>query len=254
MFNINKKYFILLSLPLVLTACGSDESGRQEAASVAAVASIENNANYQTGAPLEVTADGQTQVIPEGTSLTVLESKEDARLGAMVRVGISSDNSKLPSEGWVRLEELKASKLELLPEGDLEEEDADLSLGSEQLGRKVRAGKRKMTYCYAYVKKYLIKAGLVSTYLPGGSAYQAAGILPKYGFYRIAGGPESAQLNDLCVYRGGRGGNGHIEVRVPGGWYYGYGIKPAPITRVNHPFLGCYRKGGASSAPRLGHI
>jgi tartrate dehydratase beta subunit/fumarate hydratase class I family protein len=98
----------------------------------------------------------------------------------------------------------------------------------------------RMTYCYKYVKQYLLKKKLVSVYLPGGSAYMAATILPKYGFTKVSRKPSQAIVHDVCVYKGGPSGHGHIEVKTSSGWYYGYGYKKAPIK--NRIFIGCFHK------------
>lgn len=98
----------------------------------------------------------------------------------------------------------------------------------------------RMTYCYRYVKKYLLKVGLVKVYLPGASAYMAAKILPKHGFKKVSRKPSQAINHDVCVYKGGPAGHGHIEVKRPQGWYYGYGFKKSPIK--NRIFIGCFHK------------
>jgi|GEM_PF-4836073 len=174
------------------------------------------------------TLDGSS--VRGGTAISILESRGNA-----VRLGVDSDEAGQASEVWVSATDLMHSGIERVEEGDLEEESL-----AEDAAR--RRGKRKMTYCYRYVKLYLLERKKVRVYLPGVSAWMAAGELPKHGFRKIAGGPDSAKLNDVCVYRGGNGGNGHVEVRVRGGWYYGYGVKPKPISRRNRPFIGCFRK------------
>ncbi len=113
-----------------------------------------------------------------------------------------------------------------------EENLRTLFLYEEILGR--------MTYCYRYVKKYLLNKGFVKTYLPGTSAYMAATVLPKYGFVKSARLPRQAITYDVCVYKGGPSGHGHIEVLDPRGWYYGYGYFKKPIS--NRTFLGCFYK------------
>jgi hypothetical protein len=98
----------------------------------------------------------------------------------------------------------------------------------------------RMTYCYRYVKKYLLKKGLVNSYLPGVSAFMAATVLPKHGFAKSNRKPSSAITYDVCVYKGGSSGHGHIEVLDPKGWYYGYGYFKNAIK--NRIFLGCFYK------------
>jgi len=101
---------------------------------------------------------------------------------------------------------------------------------------------RKMTYCYRYVKARLLKMGLVKIYLPGVSAYSAATTLPKHGFRKTGRGRNKARTNDVCVYSGGNGGNGHIEIKVAGGWWYGYGVKPDPISLNGRKLITCFYK------------
>jgi hypothetical protein len=98
----------------------------------------------------------------------------------------------------------------------------------------------RMTYCYRYVKKYLLSKGFVDVYLPGVSAYMAADILPKHGFNKVTRKPSQATTYDVCVYKGGPSGHGHIEVLDPKGWYYGYGYKSQPIK--NRIFISCFYK------------
>ncbi len=98
----------------------------------------------------------------------------------------------------------------------------------------------RMTYCYKYVKQYLLKVGLVKVYLPGASAYMAATVLPKHGFKKVSRKPASAITHDVCVYKGGPSGHGHVEVKTSKGWYYGYGYKKSPIK--NRIFIGCFHK------------
>ncbi len=194
---------------------------------VAGMLSSESRADtFVTSANLRA-VDGTE--LREGTPITILESRGDK-----LRLGVDSDEAGQASEIWVTASELTHAGIQQVEEGDYEED----SLSEDA----ARGRKRKMTYCYRYVKQYLLKHKLVKIYLPGGSAWMAAGELPKHGFHKIAGGPESARVHDVCVYRGGNGGNGHVEVRVPGGWYYGYGVKPNTINRSTHPFLGCFRK------------
>lgn len=98
----------------------------------------------------------------------------------------------------------------------------------------------RMTYCYRYVKRYLLSKGFVDVYLPGASAYMAAEILPKHGFSKTSRTPAQASTYDVCVYKGGPSGHGHIEVLDPKGWYYGYGYKAHPIK--NRIFISCFYK------------
>jgi len=97
-----------------------------------------------------------------------------------------------------------------------------------------------MTYCYRYVKRYLLSIGKVKTYLPGTSAWEAAKILPKHGFRKTGHTPAKAKEGEVCVYSGGPKGHGHIEVKRNGKWWYGYGYLPQPIK--NRKFIACFAK------------
>lgn len=230
---LNRHAFALSIVALALTACGKGPSPAPDGSSAAPAAAQSSAAlpesgtgnNYQTASVVK--AFGSNEEIPAGTQVTVLETR-----GEFAHLGIDSDDERLPTEAWVKLAD---AKLEKLGESDLEESDGIL----EDAGRRVSGG---MTYCYRYVKEYLLSHHLVKSYLPGASAWMASGVLQRMGWHQISGGPDAARVNDVCVYRGGRGDNGHAEVRVPGGWYYGYGVKPHSIGRANHPFIGCYRK------------
>ena len=167
--------------------------------------------------------------IPADSLFTVLENAVDANGQTMVHVGLDSD-ANVPSDFWARSTEVDSSALVAV---------SDVQGSSDLLGAQ---GVKGMTYCYKFVKMYLLKIGLVRGYLAGGSAWMAKSALPSAGFHMNGRRPAQAQVNDVCVYYGGRGGNGHIEVRTAAGWYYGYGYKPAPITLVNHSLIGCYSK------------
>lgn len=167
--------------------------------------------------------------LPAGTEVAVLERRVDADLGALVRVGVDrSDAEGGTLDLWLRSDEL--FETDLLPYAPSDE-------ASSGDGDEVDA---LMTYCFRYVKQYLLKIGKVNVYLPGGSAYQAATILPKYGFRRTGNSPATAVENEVCVYGGGPAGHGHIEVKRGGKWWYGYGFKANPI--ANRRFLGCFYK------------
>lgn len=237
--KLNKSYVISAALLLALSACGkagSDAAANasaqaQPAAASAALATNGTGNNYVTASTLKfVDASGAAGNLPAGTSVTMLETKN-----GYVHLGVDSDDASLPADVWVKLDDAAASRFVAQPERDLTEGDDSVF---EEAGRGTHGG---MTYCYRYVKEYLLSHHLVKSYLPGASAWQAAGVLSRMGWHSI-GGPDNAKVNDVCVYHGGRGGNGHAEVRVPGGWYYGYGVKSHSITRVNHTLIGCFRK------------
>lgn len=168
--------------------------------------------------------DEQEHRLVSGMSFLWIEQQADDDGQLWFRLGLEAENFtaleeqeivSAISEIWVRAEDFY--KLDLL-------EDVVT----------------RMTYCYRYVKKYLLKKGFVDTYLPGASAYMAATILPQHGFTKSKRTPLQAKTYDVCVYKGGPSGHGHIEVRDPQGWYYGYGYKKQPIQ--NRTFLGCFFK------------
>lgn len=167
--------------------------------------------------------------IPAGSQVTILED-----VSAHYRLGVETSDEAF--ELWLSAEELK--DLNLHGFDDIDPYDADgyqIDDEADFLGLR-----KKMTYCYRYVKLYLLDKGLVKSYLPGASAYMAASILPKHGFKKVSRKPSNAIVNDVCVYRGGPSGHGHIEVMTSKGWYYGYGYKQSPIK--NRTFIGCFHK------------
>jgi hypothetical protein len=179
-----------------------------------------------------------------GETMTILSAPMLTPVGAFVKVGLDVEDTDVEAEVWVRVADLTAGRLlTKLEEGEIDEAvalgDTDLFAATEVASRRGQRGRRRgVTLCYRYVKLYLLRTGKVRTYLPGGSAYMAAGVLPRHGFRRTGTGPGGARVGDVCVYRGGR--HGHIEVLTSGGWYYGYGYKSAPIS--NRRFVACFRK------------
>lgn len=178
--------------------------------------------------------------IGAGSDITVLEAFHDAQAGDVVHIGINNDeDAEGISDLWVPAQQLNTDAL-------AREDDSAFGAEIEQSEHIVmediasRGKKKKMTYCYRFVKQYLLSHRMVPVYLQGGSAYMAANVLPKYGFKKLSIKPSQAKLNDVCVYRGGKGGNGHIEILTAKGWYYGYGYISHPI--ANHPFIACFRK------------
>lgn len=160
-----------------------------------------------------------------GSEMAVLGVKQDAALGTLVHVGIDvAADSQIPADLWVSDRDLPQDALE--PYAPADESDNNFSVF--------------MTYCYRYVKQYLLQTGQVKVYLPGVSAWEAAGILPKHGFRRTGHSPASAKNGEVCVYSGGPQGHGHIEVKRNGKWWYGYGFKPNPIS--GRRFIACFAK------------
>jgi hypothetical protein len=233
--SVNKKY--LLAAALFLSTCAFGPTARADS---------DLGENYVTGTSMRATtSDGREGLVPAGTMVTMLGNSGDA---TMVHFGVDSDDESVPSEIWVKMSDVAAMKLEIqVAEDDVSDgfsDEGGLSFledaGHARHRGRGHRGKGGMTYCYRGVKNYLLAHHMVSSYLPGASAWMAATTLPKYGFHKVSESPEQAKLNDVCVYHGGRGGNGHIEVKVAGGWYYGYGVIPHAIR--NHPFIACFRK------------
>ena len=171
----------------------------------------------------------------EDTILTVLETTVDERGGTLLHLGIDSDATPV-SDVWVQANELDEKALEEV--SSLDENESGGEVGGDSMSTLGQG----MTYCYKFVKMYLMKIGLTNHYLAGGSAWMAKNALPAAGFALNGRSPTAAHVNDVCVYYGGRGGNGHVEVKTAAGWYYGYGYKPQPITLRNHRLIGCYSK------------
>ena len=233
-------FLVCVALPLgliSLAGCGKSTVSEavaspvfQQEESFAATGFILNQATS-----LNVVAPGQAQDraqvdLLEGAEIALLERKHDENLGELVRVGIdANEGSPLPNDFWVSASQLPASILTPYAPAD----DADFA--AEDVD-----ALKKMTYCYRYVKQYLLKTGQVKVYLPGASAYMAANILPKHGFHNTGRSPSSAREGDVCVYAGGPQGHGHIEVKRSGKWWYGYGFLPNPIR--NRRFLACFAK------------
>lgn len=159
--------------------------------------------------------------------LVMLDDDMTDSEGELWKSVVVDNNSESGAEiYYIKANDLSAISMTVISEDD----DADWSVLRDA----------RMTYCYRYVKQYLLKVGLVKVYLPGASAYMAANILPKHGFKKVSRKPSQAIVHDVCVYKGGPSGHGHIEVKTSKGWYYGYGYKKNPIQ--NRIFIGCFHK------------
>ncbi|RZA09808.1 MAG: hypothetical protein EOP11_00435 [Proteobacteria bacterium] len=193
--------------------------------------------------PVPAEGEAPSQItLPEGTAVTVIETKVDNKAGTLVRLGIdANEESGLPADAWFPLD---AALLAGLLQVNASEEEKEEAAASTPAGNAVvkisRAARGKMTYCYRYVKRALLSAGRVNAYLPGESAWMAANALPKHGFRRTGKGPSAAGEGDVCVYSGGPRGHGHIEMKRGGGWWFGYGIKATPMQGRN--FIACFTK------------
>lgn len=190
---------------------------------------------------------GTVMEYPEGETLHIRQFNDELLGETLYEITavVNPDEDQFPSVIYVKADELKNAELEFVKEGSvatLEQEYSpfdDTELAAKGKGSAKRRKGKKIGSCYRMVKFYLLKTGKVKSYLPGGSAYMAAGILPKHGFRRTGSGPSGASIGDVCVYRGGWHGHGHIEVKVAGGWYFG------PTTRApiqGRKFIGCFRK------------
>ena len=197
-------------------------------------------------------------IIPAGTRVTVLDWVQDDTRGALVRLGLeTADSDDLPAdilvkrsafEGFALQEETRLSKAEA---NEIARADADsyVSYAADVVARRGGSarsarGRRGMTYCYRYVKKHLIKEGLVDSYIPGGSAYMAIKSLPKYGFKRLyVSNPEKAPKGSICVYdRDKRNRHGHIEVKKSDTCYwFGYGCNKNSMYG-RRDFYDCFAK------------
>lgn len=174
----------------------------------------------------------------EGDEIIILERSFVPGQGNYLRLGLEraqisryEDGDSEITDIWIQERDLPLSSLEQFFPTEGEE------LGEDGSWEQVR---KRMTYCYRYVKKYLLSTGQVKSYLPGASAYQAYWILPKHGFVKTASSPMSASNGEVCVYSGGPQGHGHIEVKRDGKWWYGYGFKDQSITK--RKFMGCFKK------------
>lgn len=231
---LNGALFVMMCS--LFAACGSSENPVSIPGTPAPQETI-----YQTNATASLssrTPEGvavQEYQIMQGSLISILEEKSSG----LLRVGIeSSDDSQEVLDLWVNASELESLNLSAVDDVDpFDEFGFDLEPTDEL---DLFALRKKMTYCYRYVKQYLLKHGLVKVYLPGASAYMAAKELPKHGFKKVSRKPASAIVNDVCVYRGGPSGHGHIEVRTSKGWYYGYGYKASPIQ--NRTLISCFHK------------
>lgn len=221
---------------------------------------IEVQRDMSLTARTELNEDSKSFSLKDGDSFTVLKKEKDVNGKEFVQIYLEDENQSddVQHVVWIPVEELSSSSLEMVEmedpfdefgneivESDNEEESSTLMTAAKKSKKSntKKKGKKKMTYCYRFVKIRLQKLGLVKGYLPGGSAYQAATILPKYGFKRTSRGVKGARKNDVCVYSGGNGGNGHIEIRTAGGWWYGYGAKLQPISLNGRRLIACFSKG-----------
>ena len=248
--NMKKSLFLMFvcSSLMLTTACGDSQGSvlglpNEQADDSTERSDTPKNGIYEIASDLQVqmTMDEglsslRTMTLTAGTQVSVLGTATDSQGQQWVRLGLeySSDSSTEPQDVWVLASEFNQGEFNVIDDSDPYDENGFELPGMNDAIRK------KMTYCYRYVKLYLLDHGMVKEYLPGASAYMAASILPKYGFKKVSRKPSQAIVNDVCVYGGGNGGNGHIEILTSKGWYYGYGYKKSPI--ANHPLKGCFHK------------
>lgn len=107
----------------------------------------------------------------------------------------------------------------------------------QQVGNKRSTGE-----CYRYVKRGLLQGGVVGHYLPGGSASDAANVLPQNGFTKLpSNNPYAAPAGAVIVYGGGK--HGHIEMRTSdGGFVSDYYSKNARSDAGTRHVIGIYTK------------
>ncbi|RYZ96044.1 MAG: hypothetical protein EOP11_24025 [Proteobacteria bacterium] len=218
---------------LAVSACLSSLAGALAPAAFATDANL-SSAGYVLREdlvlnPVNELASRQSFTLPSGSEIAILGQKEDAALGTLLHVGIDAkEGSEIPADLWVSDRELPAIALEPSAGADDSDSAGDIAL------------LKAMTYCYRYVKQYLLQTGQVKVYLPGTSAWEAAGILPKHGFRRTGHSPATAKNGEVCVYSGGPAGHGHIEIKRNGKWWYGYGFKPNAMS--GRRFIACFAK------------
>jgi hypothetical protein len=242
--NTSHSLLAPLALSVVATflqACGSgptstslNESWEKESG----LRDTLNNSSYVVAKDITVRTEGDDAgsakevYLREGTELSILGTRVDPLLGSMIRLGIDGEEAE-ESDIWVVMNGELLGALAHLGSEEVAEE-------KEGIVHTVRRARRGMTYCYRFVKNYLLSTGKVRTYLPGSSAWQAANVLPKHGFRRTGNSPANAENGEVCVYAGGPRGHGHIEVKRNGKWWYGYGFKSEPIS--DRRFIGCFSK------------
>jgi len=234
---------LLLTSCLALGACGKTTStpgnpqqtiSTDRSTDEAKVDLYEMNSGITLDARIDGSDELQPVNVEAGAVVSVIEQSTD---GQWVRLGIENGDDNV-LDVWVSRATADQMDMSVIQDSDPYDADGnEIPSLNEQFSLR-----KKMTYCYKYVKLYLLNHGMVKSYLPGGSAYMAYGILPKYGFKLVNRKPSGAIVNDVCVYGGGNGGNGHIEIKTSKGWYYGYGYISHPI--ANHPLKGCFHKPG----------
>lgn len=240
--------FVLCGL-LATTACGGSSGSvlgfPQDGNGQDSEERNENQVNevYELNADLDVqmkltesASSANTMTLMSGTQVSVLGTMTDVHGQEWVHLGLeyNSNDPELVSDVWVLADDLNSADITVTEDSDPYDEN-----GYEHPSMS-EAIRKKMTYCYRYVKLYLLDKGWVKEYLPGASAYMAATILPKYGFKKTGRSAANAKVDDVCVYKGGPSGHGHIEVLTSKGWYYGYGYKKSSIK--NRTFIACFRK------------
>lgn len=101
-----------------------------------------------------------------------------------------------------------------------------------------RAEPKKTWYCWRYVKKALLAAGLVDSYPSSPWAKQAGDELcRKYGFKKLdIRDPYKAPVGAVIVYGGDDAG--HVELRSKSGFVSDF-VSPTPYPR---PLVGIYVK------------
>lgn len=236
-----KSYLYSILVIVICSAtisCGSSTStpGKPSGQDEAVRETIyEVNSDVTLNAKLGANDELQPVQISPGSAIAVIEESVD---GTWVRLGIQNTEEDSTLDVWVTSESMNSLDLSVLSDSDPYDADGNEITAQNELEQ--FSLRKKMTYCYKYVKLYLLNKGMVKSYLPGGSAYMAYNILPKHGFKKVSRKPANAIVHDVCVYKGGPAGHGHIEIKTSQGWYYGYGYKASPMK--NRVFMGCFHK------------
>lgn len=241
--NFNKKcLFSSFAASLSLCGCGNGPADPLTEATVAARVDNFAAADFTAKESMRlrtVPVDGAAAreiELPEGIAVSVIETKVHPELGTIARLGIDADeNENIPSDAWFVVDR---QLLDGLRKEDTPASEEDVT--DDEGNPLVDMVRKRMTYCFRYVKRHLMTTGQVNTYLPGERAFQAATILPKHGFRRTGSSPASAKNGEVCVYSGGPQGHGHVEVKKNGKWWFGYGYNSQPMS--GRKFIACFNK------------
>ena len=89
--------------------------------------------------------------LPVGAEIAILELKSDPLLGDLIRLGLDTEESSgVPSDIWIRTSDLPLAGLVPYAPADSSQDESAFEVW-----------KKKMTYCYRYVKQYLLQKQLL---------------------------------------------------------------------------------------------